>query len=122
MNETTTADYFSFNPCLYDNFSFPLFFGVILLAALFGLDIATTNMILLLGGYEQNAIMALIVNYPIIHIAVKIHAIIFIALVVWFSEYKIKGSGLVTLFILILFYSFVIYNNGTVLLGLIHIR
>jgi hypothetical protein len=118
MNEAIKTDFFSLNQCLFNDFSFPLFFGVILLAVLFGLDVATTNMILLLGGYEQNTIMALIIDYPVVHIAIKGFVIIFIALVVQFSECKIKGSGLCALCVIIFIYSFVIFNNVTVMKNL----
>ena len=99
--------------------SFPIFTGVILLAVLFGLDIATTNMILLLGGYEQNIIMALIINHPIIHLAIKGVAIVVITLIVQYSECKIKGSGLFTIFAIIILYSFVIFNNVIVMKGMV---
>jgi hypothetical protein len=119
MNDTTNPDFFSLHRCLYHDFSFPLFFGIILLAVLFGLDIATTDMILFLGGYEQNPIMALITQYPIIHVAIKGLVIIFITLVIQYSDYKIKGAGIWVLLPVILLYAFVVYNNATVLHGLI---
>ena len=118
--EETAKKGFSFNRCLCDNFSFPLFLGVILLAVLFGLDIATTDMILLLGGDEQNPLMAIITHYPILHIAIKGFVIIFITLIVQYSDYKLKGSGIWILVPIILLYSFVVYNNATVLQELIH--
>ncbi len=122
MNETISKHFFSINQCLYGDFSFPLFFGVTLLAVLFGLDIATTNMVLLLGGYEQNVLMAVIIDSPIIHLAIKGLVLIFITFVVLFSECKIKGSGLCALFMMICFYSFVIYNNAMVLQDLVQAR
>jgi hypothetical protein len=122
MNETIKEDFFSINRCLCDNFSFPLFVGVILLAVLFGFDIATTDLILLLGGYEQNPLMAFIIQYPILHIAIKGLVIIFITLVVQYSDYKVKGSGIWILLPVILLYSYVVYNNATVLQGLIQVQ
>ena len=85
---------------------------------LFGLDVATTDMILLLGGYEQNAIMALIINYPAVHIAIKGLAIILITIMVQYSDCRLKRSGLYILAPVILLYSFVVYNNVTVLKAL----
>jgi hypothetical protein len=106
------------NAFLCCNFRFPLFFGIILLAVLFGLDVATTNIILLLGGYEQNAIMALVVHYPVIHLAVKGIVLGFIAISVQYCDFRFRGSGLYVLIPVILLYSFVIYNNTLVIRGL----
>jgi hypothetical protein len=122
MDEIKKENFFSLNRCLCHEFSFPLFFGIILLAVLFGLDIATTDMILFLGGYEQNPLMALITQYPVLHIAIKGLVIIFIALVVQYSDYKIKGAGIWILLPVIFLYSFVVYNNATVLHGLTQVQ
>jgi len=119
MNKMKKTNFFAVNSFCNKNISFPLFLGVILLAVLFGLDIATTNMILLLGGYEQNVIMALVINHPVIHIMIKGAAIVLITLIVQYSECKIKGSGLVALLIVILLYSYVIFNNVMVMKGIV---
>lgn len=122
MNKTIKTDFFSFTQCLSHDINFPLFFCIILLAVLFGLDVATTDMILLLGGHEKNALMAFIIDYPAIHIGIKGLVIIFIACIVQFSECKIKGSGLCALFVIISLYSFVIFNNAIVLQNLVQVR
>ena len=102
---------------LPSDFRFPLFFGIILLAVLFGLDVATTDIILLLGGYEQNAIMALVVHYPAIHLVVKGIVLGFIAISVQYCDFRFKGSGLYVLVPVILMYSFIIFNNTLVIRG-----
>ncbi|HTY16065.1 MAG TPA: DUF5658 family protein [Methanoregulaceae archaeon] len=103
---------------LLSDFRFPLFVGIILLAVLFGLDVATTNIILLLGGYEQNAIMALIIHYPVIHLIIKGVALGVIAIIVQYCDSRFKGSGVIILIPVILLYSFVIYNNTLVIRAL----
>jgi len=115
LNRSQYASNFNLHAFFCSDFRVPVFFGIILLAVLFGLDVATTDMILLLGGYEQNAIMALIINYPAVHIAIKGLAIVLITIMVQYSDCRLKGSGIYILAPVILFYSFVIYNNVTVL-------
>lgn len=122
MNLTGIRDFFSKCQVFHGQFSFPLFFSVILLAVLFGLDIATTDMIVLLGGYEQNILMALVIQYPVVHVIVKGLAIVAITLIAQFSECKIKRSGISALLIIICYYSFVIINNLAVLRELMQIR
>lgn len=116
--DTAIKEPFPLDRCLYEEVSFPLFFCIILLAVLFGLDIATTNMILLLGGYEKNMFMVLITSYPLFHLAIKGLVLFLIIFVVQFSECKIKGSGQFGIFVIIALYSFVIYNNVSVLVRL----
>ena len=109
---------FNLEDFLLSDFRFPLFIGIILLAVLFGLDVATTNLILLLGGYEQNAVMALIIHYPVIHLAIKGVVIGIITISVQYCDFRFKGSGVYILIPVIFMYSFIIYNNTLVIRGL----
>lgn len=102
-------------------FRFPIFIGVILLAVLFGLDVTTTNVVLLSGGYEQNSVMALIVQYPALHLMIKGIVIIAITLITQDRDCMTKGKGLIILVPVLLLYSLVIYNNATVMRQLVGI-
>lgn len=118
LNQSETIGILNLELFLLSDFRFPLFIGIILLAVLFGLDVATTNIILLLGGYEQNAVMALIIHYPIIHLAIKGAVLGIITIIVQYCDSRFKGSGIYVLIPIILLYSFVIYNNTLVIRGL----
>ena len=119
MNQSKTISVLNLETFLLSDFRFPLFIGIVLLAVLFGLDVATTNIILLLGGYEQNAVMALIIHYPVIHLAIKGTVLGVITIIVQYCDFRFKGSGIYVLIPVILLYSFVIYNNTLVIRALI---
>lgn len=88
----------------------------LILAALFLLDILTTQLILWLGGIELNPAMNGMVENPLIHFAIKavtLSLIIFVSLV---AETRIRGSSIAFYGILITLYLFVIINNAFVLI------
>jgi len=99
---------------LHSEFRFPIFLGFILLSVLFGLDVVTTSLVLFMGGYEQNTVMAVVVHYPAIHLAIKGIALIAIAFITQYGDQVTHGKGLVILGPVLLFYAFVIVNNATV--------
>ena len=115
MNQPETISVHSLETFLLSDFRFPLFIGIVLLAVLFGLDVATTNIIVLLGGYEENAIMALVIHYPVIHLAIKGAVLGVITVVVQYCDSRFRGSGMYILIPVILLYAFVIYNNTLVI-------
>lgn len=88
----------------------------LILAALFLLDILTTQLILWLGGIEMNPAMAGIVTSPLVHLAIKGSTLLLIILVSFVAETKIRGSSMAFYCILITLYLFVIINNAFVLI------
>ena len=84
---------------------------VLILAALFLLDIITTQIILWLGGFEMNPAMAGIVTSPPMHLAIKAATLLLIILVSLFAETKVKGSSIAFYSVIIILYMFVIVNN-----------
>lgn len=87
-----------------------------ILAALFLLDILTTQIILLLGGAELNPAMAGIVMSPLVHLAIKAGALLLVIIVSLIAETRIKGSSVAFYFVIITLYLFVIINNAFVLI------
>lgn len=96
----------------------PLFFNVVMIFVLFALDVATTDQILSLGGYEINTLMATVVQFPLLHLVLKGLVLLFIATVAVWSEEKVRYSGMGSLLVIICWYGFVIANNVTVLIAL----
>lgn len=88
----------------------------LILAALFLLDILTTQFILWLGGIELNPAMAGIVTSPLMHLAIKACTLILIILVSIIAETRVRGSSIAFYCILITLYLFVIVNNTFVLI------
>jgi hypothetical protein len=86
------------------------------LAALFLLDIVTTQLILWLGGIELNPAMAGIVASPFLHLAIKAGTLLLIILVSLIAETRVPRSGIVFYCVLIALYLFVIVNNSFVLI------
>lgn len=95
-----------------------VFFCILLIYVLFGLDIATTDMILSLGGFEANPVMVPMVDNMSLHLLLKGIILILIAATAQWSEQKIKRSGLIMLVVIIGWYSFVVMNNTSVLIRL----
>jgi hypothetical protein len=89
---------------------------VLILAALFLLDIFTTQLILWLGGIELNPAMSGIVMSPLVHLAIKASTLLLIIIVSLVAENKVKGSAIVFYCVIITFYVFVIVNNTFVLI------
>jgi len=88
----------------------------LILAALFLLDILSTQVILWLGGIELNPAMAGIVTSPLMHLAIKAGTLILIILVSLVAEMQVRGSSCAFYCILITLYLFVIVNNTFVLI------
>ena len=88
----------------------------LILAALFLLDILTTQIILWLGGIELNPAMAGIVTSPLLHFAIKAGTLILIILVSLVAEMQVRRSSIAFYCILITLYLFVIVNNTFVLI------
>jgi hypothetical protein len=98
------------------NMSTPLFIGVVLLSVLFGLDVATTTMVLSLGGMEGNVLMSGIAQFPFLHLLIKGITMIAIALVVRWADTIVRGIGLYPLSLVIVVYAIAVANNVGVLL------
>lgn len=96
----------------------PLFFTVVMIYILFSLDVATTDQILAMGGYEINTLMSPVVEFPLFHLVLKGLVLLFIAAVGVWAEGKIRCSGTVALLVVICWYGFVIANNVSVLIAL----
>ncbi|MCK9579006.1 MAG: DUF5658 family protein [Methanoregula sp.] len=88
----------------------------LILAALFLLDIITTELILRLGGIELNPLMAGVVTSPLVHLAIKAGTLLLIIIVSHFAESKVKGSAIAFYCVIITHYVFVIVNNMFVLI------
>ena len=83
----------------------------LILAALFLLDILTTQVILWLGGIELNPSMAGVVASPAIHIVLKSATLLLIIVVSLIAEKEVRGSSILFYCVLITFYIFVVVNN-----------
>lgn len=88
----------------------------LILAALFLLDILTTQVILWLGGIELNPLMAGVVTSPAIHIAIKSAILLLIIVVSLIAEKEVRGSSVIFYCVLITLYIFVFVNNVFVML------
>lgn len=87
-----------------------------ILASLFLLDIATTEIILMMGGVELNPIMAGIVVSPMAHILLKTAIFLIIFIVSLIAEHRVEGSGIPFYGILIVLYIVVVAHNIAVIL------
>ena len=87
----------------------------LILAALFLLDILSTQIILWLGGIELNPAMSGAVTSPLMHIAIKAGTLLLIIIVSLIAESKVKGSAIGFYCVIITLYIFVIVNNTFVL-------
>jgi hypothetical protein len=88
----------------------------LILAALFLLDIFTTQVILRLGGIELNPVMAGVVASPAIHIVLKSATLLLIIVVSLIAEKEVRGSSVIFYCVLITLYIFVFVNNVFVML------
>jgi hypothetical protein len=88
----------------------------LILAALFLLDILTTQIILRLGGIELNPAMAGFVASPLVHLAIKAVTLLLIIIVSLIAEREVRGSAVVFYSVLITLYIFIIVNNAFVLI------
>jgi hypothetical protein len=84
---------------------------LLILGALFLLDILTTQIILLRGGIELNPIMMGVVANPALHLVIKTAVLLIIFSVSLIAEQRVKGSSAVFYGVLILLYSAVVLNN-----------
>jgi hypothetical protein len=87
----------------------------LILAALFILDIVSTQIILWLGGIELNPAMAGIVTSPLIHTIVKAATLLLIITVSLIAEANVKGSTIGFYATIIALYILVLVNNTIVL-------
>lgn len=94
------------------------FFCLILVYVLFLLDIATTTVILSLGGHEINMVMAPFVGNYYLHLFLKGLVLVLAGTAGIWAEGKIPGSGLTMLLVIIGWYSIVIFHNTSVLIEL----
>jgi hypothetical protein len=83
---------------------------LLILGALFLLDITTTQVILRMGGAELNPLMAGVVANPALHLVVKAATLLLFP-VSLIAEQRVKGSGLPFYSALILLYSAVVLHN-----------
>ena len=88
----------------------------LILAALFLLDILTTQSILRLGGIELNPAMAAVVTSPLMHFAIKAGILLLIILVSLIAEMRVRGSSIAFYCILITLYLFIIVSNTFMLI------
>jgi hypothetical protein len=95
-----------------------VFLCILLLYILFSLDVATTTMILSLGGYEVNMVMAPFVENSFFHLLLKGLVLVMVGSTAQWAEGRIPGSGLMMLLVIIGWYSLVVLNNTSVLVGL----
>jgi hypothetical protein len=87
----------------------------IAIGCLMGFDVISTTLILSLGGMELNPIMAYIVESPFLHLGLKIAVA---GVFIWMgsiAQKKAYGSGYAILCAPVLMYSYVGFNNLSVL-------
>ena len=92
-----------------------LIFFSFILAALFMIDILSTQIILGMGGVELNPVMAGIVNTPLLHVLLKCGILMLVIPVALIAEARVRGSGMALYATLIAMYTVVIINNTAVL-------
>jgi hypothetical protein len=90
--------------------------GILIITVLFGLDIATTSLVLSLGGAELNTLMAGVVVNPGHHLLVKGVALFLLIQMTQVAESRIRGSGFYLISAVIGLYAFVLANNIGVLM------
>lgn len=97
----------------YDNtYRSVIIMELFFLAALFVLDVCTTEFILVNGGQEMNAVMVGIVNSSsALHLMVKGAVLAMVIATVYYANRVIKHSGTFALVILIGWYISVIFHN-----------
>ncbi|MDD5142801.1 DUF5658 family protein [Methanoregula sp.] len=89
---------------------------LLILGALFLLDIVTTEIILLRGGIELNPLMVGIVEIPALHAAIKMAILFLIFVVSLVAEKYMTRSGTIFCCIIITLYILVVSNNLFVIL------
>jgi hypothetical protein len=87
------------------------FVAIIILGVLLNLDVLTTSLVIRLGGYEMNSIMAGVVGIPMIHLFVKWLLLIFVVMAALFSDRILNGVGIYFMCSIIGWYSIVVANN-----------
>ena len=92
-----------------DNVTF--FVAIIILGVLLNLDVLTTSLVISLGGYEMNPIMAGVVGVSMIHLFVKWLVLVFVVLVATLSDRIMNGAGICVMCVIIGWYSLVVANN-----------
>ena len=97
----------------YDNtYRSVIIMELFFLAALFVLDVCTTEFILVNGGQEMNAVMVGIVNSSsALHLMVKGAVLAMVIATVYYANRVIKHSGTFALVILLGWYISVIFHN-----------
>ncbi|MBN1432304.1 MAG: hypothetical protein JW931_05985 [Methanomicrobiaceae archaeon] len=88
-----------------------LWYGLLVLWALFMMDVITTEVILSSGGFEMNAVMRPFVEFPAIHIALKMAVLSVIAAVAYISDKITKRYGTIAVMAIAAWYIFVISWN-----------
>ena len=96
-----------------------IYIGILILAILFGVDIATTSIGLSLGAAEANTIMIRFVGSPFTHFFIKWLVVVLMAITVRWCDEIIPGVGIHFLAVLIGWYSFTVANNIHILLGMV---
>jgi hypothetical protein len=84
---------------------------LLILGALFLLDVVTTQIILWMGGAELNPFMTGIVTNPLLHLDIKILLLLVIFPVSLIAEQRVRGSAAFFYCALILLYIVVVVNN-----------
>lgn len=84
---------------------------LVVLAALFLLDILTTGTVLRMGGTELNPFMAGIVISPSLHLAVKAVVLLVVLHTSVIAEVRMKGAGTAFCGILIVLYMTIVIHN-----------
>jgi hypothetical protein len=96
----------------------PVFIGIIILACLFGVDIATTSIGLSLGATEANHVVVSFVGSYFTHFLLKWLVVVLMAMAVRWTDHIIPGVGQNVVAVLIGWYSFAVANNIHVLMGM----
>jgi hypothetical protein len=106
------------NSFLDSNIEGSFFLEVVMLYVLFGMDIATTAMVISVGGYEMNALMIPVVGNNFIHLLVKGSILIFIVVVAQWADLRVRHSGLMMMGVIIAWYALVVVHNTSILIGM----
>ena len=88
-----------------------LWYGLFVLWALFMMDVITTEVLLSSGGFEMNAVMRPFVEFPALHIALKMAVLTVIAAVAYISDKITKRYGTIAVMAIAAWYIFVISWN-----------
>jgi len=88
-----------------------LWYGILMLWALFMMDVITTEIILSFGGHEINTVMQSIVGYPLLHIVLKMAVLAMLAAVAYLSDRLTNKYGTIAIMAVSAWYIFVVAHN-----------